>query len=300
MDSKTVTFSINNKSIIIEVLTGLNLKKWKDDVMYAMVVVGIHTAMIKTKPTALTANSTEDQKLAYAAWERSDRLCLLLMKRSIPDHIKSILPTDCSAKEFLNAITLWYKISPKAEISMLLQDLFTMRYDHACDDVRSYIMRMIEYQLRLKALDVSLSDKFIVLHSLNTLPSEFSMLKNAYILKDETWSFNDLLSRAAVQEEKLRKEKSQTVLYSRNSNVSKGSGKKSKYMAHKVTQHITKDPGSTSNSMGVRKTYSKKDKNFLRCFFCKKMGHLMRGCEKYKLWLSEYEIQGIYKQEEAK
>ncbi|GAV90464.1 UBN2 domain-containing protein [Cephalotus follicularis] len=186
--------------VTIEVLTGSNFKKWKEDIEFAMEMTDVDLSLVTDKPGELTVASTDDEKLVYAAWMKSNRICILSMRRSILDHLKSGLPTDCTAKELMTAISERYRVSSKANIGSLLQVLFNMKHD-GNGGVRGYVIRMVDYQTKLKALKVDLLDTCIVHQALNTLPLEFSIIKTKYNSQDESWSINDLISRVVVEEE---------------------------------------------------------------------------------------------------
>ncbi|GAV63061.1 hypothetical protein CFOL_v3_06583 [Cephalotus follicularis] len=125
----TFTFSVNNNMVTIEVLTGSNFKKWKEDIEFAMEMADVDLSLVTDKPGDLTVTSTDDEKLVHAAWIQSNRICLLSMRRSILDHLKSGLPIDCAAKELMTAISERYHVSLNADIGNLLQVLFNMKYD---------------------------------------------------------------------------------------------------------------------------------------------------------------------------
>ena len=55
----SATFSINDNSISIEVLTGLNFKKWKEDFLFGMELADVHIALTKDKPADIMATSIE-------------------------------------------------------------------------------------------------------------------------------------------------------------------------------------------------------------------------------------------------
>ncbi|GAV70702.1 UBN2 domain-containing protein [Cephalotus follicularis] len=272
----TVTFSVNNNMVTIEVLTGSNFKKWKEDIEFAMEVADVDLSLVTDKPGDLTVASTDDEKLVHADWIKSNRICLLSMRRSILDHLKSGLPTDCTAKELMTAISERYRVSSNADIGSLLQVLFNMKYD-GNGGVIDYVIHMVDYQTKLKALKVDLPDTCIVHQALNTIPHEFSSIKTNYNSQDESWSINDLISRVVAEEEKLKKEKCQVALYVAGSNSHKG--KKSKTYTNKVAHGTTKKPGQSSN-MGLNKVSFKKKGD--HCFFCKKKGHMKKDCLKYK------------------
>ena len=201
-----VTFSVNGNSISIEVLTGLNFKKWKEDFLFGMELVDVHIALTKDKPADITATSIETEKTDYAAWEKSNRICLLTMKKSIQEHLKSGLPADSTAKEMMAALEARNRISSNVEVGTLLQKLFNMKYDGTAR-VRDYILRMVDLKTKLQALNVFIPDVCNVHQALNTLPPDFGIIKTNYNSQDETWSVNDLIARVVAEEEKLKKEK---------------------------------------------------------------------------------------------
>ena len=278
-----VTFSVNGNSISIEVLTGLNFKKWKEDFLFGMELADVHIALSKDKLTDITATSTETEITDYAAWEKSNRICLLTMKKSIQEHLKSGLPADCTAKEMMAALEARNRTSSNAEVGTLLQKLFNMKYDVSVG-VRDYVLRMVNLQKKLHALNVSIPDACIVHQALNTLPPDFGIIKTNYNSQDETWSVNDLIARVVAEEEKLRKEKGHLALYV--SSTHKRKNKKSRNRTHKGTH----DTIGQSDNMGPKKTSIKRDGD--RRFFCKKKGHIKKDCAKFKAWLSKREPTG--------
>ena len=90
---------------------GSNFKKWKQDVELALRMADVNLAMTTAKPADLVATSTNDEKKAYAAWERSNRICYLTMKRSIIAHLLSKLLDTTVAKYFLAIVSQRYKVS---------------------------------------------------------------------------------------------------------------------------------------------------------------------------------------------
>ncbi|XP_043714819.1 uncharacterized protein LOC122663180 [Telopea speciosissima] len=125
VNSLEVTFSVNNNMVTIEILTGTNFKKWKEDFLFAMEMADVHISLDMDKPADLDDRSTDDDKTVHAAWTKSNRLCLLSLKMTIKEHLKSGFPSNCTAKELLAAVALRYRVSSNAEIGTLLQELLT-------------------------------------------------------------------------------------------------------------------------------------------------------------------------------
>ncbi|GAV71000.1 hypothetical protein CFOL_v3_14495, partial [Cephalotus follicularis] len=89
----------------------------------------VDLSLITDKPGDLIITSTNDEKLVHVAWMKSNRIFLLSMRRSILDHLKSGLPTDCTAKELMTAISERYRVSSNADAGSLLQVLLNTKYD---------------------------------------------------------------------------------------------------------------------------------------------------------------------------
>ncbi|XP_060203071.1 uncharacterized protein LOC132631514 [Lycium barbarum] len=203
---------MNNNNAEVVVLSGSNFKRWKEDLEFALGMADIDQALRENEPPALTDSSTAAQKEHYARWERSNRLCILAFKRSIAEHLKSGLPETTNAKKFLAQVEERYLVSNKAETGDLMSKLAGIKYDNS-GGVRDHILKMVHIQSKLKALDITLPDPYIVHSALNSLPAEFSQMKTAYNTQNEAWSINDLISKCVVEEEKIRREKGQIALF---------------------------------------------------------------------------------------
>ena len=81
----TVSFGVNNNNVVVEILTGSNYKKWKQDMEFALGIADIDMALREIKPSDLNEQSTVEQKDHFAKWEKSNRLSLIVIKRSVSD-----------------------------------------------------------------------------------------------------------------------------------------------------------------------------------------------------------------------
>lgn len=68
-----------------------------------------------------------------------------------------------------------YFVSNKTETGDLMNKLAGMRYDFT-GGVRDYILKMIHIQSKLKTLEVTLPNTYIVYSALNSLPVVFNCL----------------------------------------------------------------------------------------------------------------------------
>ena len=260
-------------------LTGSNFKVWKRDVLLAMELADIDLAMTTPKPAEINSSSTDTDKQLHTAWHKSNRLCYLTLKRSIPEHLLSGLQETSIAKDFLTAVSARYKVSINAEIGTLLKQLYSMKYK-GNGGVREYILMMVHIQNKLKNLNIVLPDACIVHQALNTLPTEFGTIVTTYNSREEPWNVNDFIAICVAEEEKLKEGHTDTALI-----VSKPrkKGKKSKFSAFGNVQNYNKT-GQTSAVGGTKGVFKKE----FKCFFCKKKGHKKSECSKYKVWLEKH------------
>ncbi|GMP67119.1 hypothetical protein CsSME_00027215 [Camellia sinensis var. sinensis] len=96
-----------------------------------------------------TESSTLAERSSYERWERSNRLCLMLIKSYINKGIRgSILDCD-KVKVFMKAIEEQFVTSDKALANTLMKKLSGMRLNGS-KGVREHIMEMWTLQLNLK------------------------------------------------------------------------------------------------------------------------------------------------------
>ena len=163
------------------------------------------------EPPKPTDESIEAERAHYAKWERSNRLNLISIKRSIAEHLLGGIPKSNNVKEFLVVVGNRYQISDNAKTGNFMDELMNMRYNDITG-VRDYILKMVHLQTKLKAHDIPIPDKFIFHQTLNSLTSSLSQIKTAYNTLNQTWGVNDLITKCVAEEEKLKREKNEFAL----------------------------------------------------------------------------------------
>ncbi|XP_041002871.1 uncharacterized protein LOC121248462 [Juglans microcarpa x Juglans regia] len=94
--------SISSQLSAIETLTGNNYVRWKRDVEIALGLLGLDFAL-EYELSKPTDKSTAEYVAEYQKWDRANRFCLKIIKRSISDSIMGAIPDNDSAKKFLGA-----------------------------------------------------------------------------------------------------------------------------------------------------------------------------------------------------
>ena len=107
---------MNNNKATIEILSRSNYKRWRSDIEYTLGMMDLDMALCEDQPLKPTDESIEAEIAHYAKWERSNRLSLISIKRSIAKHLLRGIHESNNAKEFLVDGGNRYQISNNAEI----------------------------------------------------------------------------------------------------------------------------------------------------------------------------------------
>ena len=97
--------------VTIEILTDNNYTEWKKHIDFALGIADINIALREAKPADLTDTSTATEKYYFAKWERSNRLSLVAIRGTIPEHLMSGLLETTDASIFLAVVAERYKIN---------------------------------------------------------------------------------------------------------------------------------------------------------------------------------------------
>ncbi|XP_022876746.1 uncharacterized protein LOC111394933 [Olea europaea var. sylvestris] len=218
------------------------------------------------QPTPLTEESSPHEKRNFEKWDRSNRMSLIIIERSISEAFRGADTEEVSnAKEFLAEIEKHFAKNDKTETSTLLQSLISLKYTGK-GNIRKYIMEMSHIASKLKGIQLELSDDLLVHLVLISLPAQFSQFKTSYNCQKEKWSLNELISYCVQEEKRLKQERTESAHLARTSK-DKGKKKRKEYEAtHK----------------GPAQKKKKKDKG--TCFFYNKTGHVKNNCTKYRDW----------------
>ncbi|CAA0806005.1 Unknown protein, partial [Striga hermonthica] len=220
------------------------------------------------QPASLTENITTEEKLCFEKWERSNRLSLMIIKKSIPKIFRGTISDDITlAKEFLVEIEKRFNKSDKAKMSTLLKSLVTMRY-LGKGNIREYILKMSNIASKLRALKLDLSEDMPVLLVLLSLLPQYDQFKVSYNCQKEKWTLNELISHCVEEEERMKHNRTEEVHMVGTSKDA--GGFKRKFKAVKV--ETAKGPAPKGKPEEIS------------CFFCKKSGHLKKDCAKYSAW----------------
>ena len=121
-----ITSNINS----IPMLNGSNFKEWKENLSIVLGVMDLDLALRVDSPAPVTDLSTSDQKREFERWERSNRICMMIIKRAIPEAFRGTMSDDITtAKAFLTDIEKRFVKNEKTEIGTILTTLISLRYN---------------------------------------------------------------------------------------------------------------------------------------------------------------------------
>ncbi|KAM7531010.1 hypothetical protein LguiB_034420 [Lonicera macranthoides] len=243
-------------------LNGTNFKIWKETAEIVLGCMDLDQALREDQPTSTSKNPNE---VKIEKWDRSNRMCLMIMKRSIPEAFRGYIAEDTSAKKFLKEIEQYFAKNEKSKTSNLLAKLVSMKY-YGKGNIKVYIMEMSNLASKLKALKLELSDDLLVHLVLISLPAHFTQFKVSYNTQKDKWSLNELISHCVQEEERQQRDKTESAHL-----ASTAQNKKKKRVVVAVE-------GSSQ-----QKKQKKQDEG-KPCYFCKKEGHFKKECSKYAAW----------------
>ena len=86
-------------------------------------------ALRVSSPAPFTEESSFDEKRDIERWEKSNRMCLMIIKKVIPEAFRGITSEIIkTTKEFLEEIKNRFAKNERSETSTLLENLISMRY----------------------------------------------------------------------------------------------------------------------------------------------------------------------------
>ena len=187
----------------------------------------------------------------------------MFIKTKVSGRIRGSIEQYDKVRPLLKAINNQFVTSDKALASTLIMQFSSIKLS-GIGGVLDHIMRMRDIVAQLKALEVDMSETFLVHFILCTLPQQYGPFKISYNTHKDKWSINELLTMCVQEEGRLAMEEGEKV------NLTTSERKK-------------KDRAKGKGKISAKADIKKEGK----CHFCKKKGHMRRDCPKFKIWLEK-------------
>ena len=89
----------------VPILNGTNFKDWKENIEIILGCMDLDLALRTEEPPTPTAESTPEERRDHEKWDRSNRMSIMIIRRSIPEVFRGTVSEDVTtAKEFLAEI----------------------------------------------------------------------------------------------------------------------------------------------------------------------------------------------------
>ena len=280
----------------IEPLNGANFHDWKDKVIACLAWNELDVALRFDKPAAPAEGQQPSE--AFTKWERSNRMAIMVMTQTISAGIRGAIPLkdsegrELSAKAFLASIEENFKSSSKTFASTLIMKMVTSQYNGKTG-IREHILSMCDMTNKLKDMDMSISDGFLVHFIMTSLPSQYSPFKINYNTNKGIWTVTELISYCVEEEERHKTEKMKDVVnmvhynnQPKNQHESGSSKQGQKKFKKGWNKKLGANKNNSNNNGNNNNKNNSKPKERL-CLFCKSPNHLQKDCDGFKEWLKE-------------
>jgi hypothetical protein len=135
-------------------------------------------------------------------WERSNRKCLMVIKKRISEGIRGAIPECETAVEYLEKMESQFTCSSKAYDSSLIKRLISEKYTDG--GVRDHILMMSNIAARLKPLNLAIKDDFLIYLIFNSLPKEFETFEVNYNSMNDKWTLEKFISMCVQEKERIK------------------------------------------------------------------------------------------------
>jgi molybdopterin converting factor small subunit len=127
----------------------------------------------------------------------------MVIKERISEGIRGAI-SDCkTAVEYLEKVESQFTGSSKAYVSSLIKTFISEKYTGG--GVRDHILMMSNVAARLKPLDLTIKDGFLIYLIFNSLSKEFKTFEVNYNSMNDKWTLKKLIAMCVQEEERIRR-----------------------------------------------------------------------------------------------
>jgi hypothetical protein len=174
--------------------------------------------------------------------------------------------------EYLERIKSQFYGSSKTYATQLIKQLMTKRYTGGGNDtgIIEHISKLTHLNNKLKPMDLTLTEEFLVHVIFASLPKEFDTFVVNYNIQPEKWDLERCMTMCVQEEERIKAVNGGTLSFvkdNKRKNVNANANSPSKPKGKGLMQHQPQQ-----NRFAVNKD---------QCLYCKKEGHYKKDCPKF-------------------
>ncbi|KAI3459815.1 hypothetical protein Pfo_016478 [Paulownia fortunei] len=99
-----ISVFLHSQASPIMKFNGLNFFEWSEQVQFHLGVLDLNLALTINKLAAINDASSTEQRYFHKAWDRSNKLSLMLMRMTITENIRLMIPKIDSAEQFMKFV----------------------------------------------------------------------------------------------------------------------------------------------------------------------------------------------------
>ncbi|KAG8079187.1 hypothetical protein GUJ93_ZPchr0007g4417 [Zizania palustris] len=276
----------------IEKLRGDNYASWREGLLIALAILDVDYSLQEacpvqpTEPVIRTGEAADafaarqldfapirmKYDIAYEKWKHSNRKCLMIIKNSLLEPIRSSIPDCETATQYLKKIDAQFAGSSKAACASTIKRFINEKYRGG--GVRDHILRMSNWAASLKTMECALTETFIVHVIMSSLSKDFEHFVINYNSLPEVWTFEKLVSNCVQEEDRIKEARG-------SDSVHQIQDKGKKQFTPKKNTKTFKKKGKAPKDSDVPQGV---------CRHCKKEGHHMKDCVEFLKWMHKHGI----------
>nr|XP_011468791.1 PREDICTED: uncharacterized protein LOC105352788 [Fragaria vesca subsp. vesca] len=239
------------------------------------------------QPEELDEDSTAADRKYYNDWWRANRMAKNVIRGTISDTIRSCMVELELAIDFMDAIRQKFKECSKAEGARLSRKLHELKFN-GTGNIRTHLMQLEEINNKLRDLQMGVNDAQVVHIALESLLAEYGNLKSNYNSQKEKWEIDELISICVNEQDRILKDQKEKAPATSVNLVGKYKGKRD------ITLRPKKNKFKKDGKKACLPAAATENLQKVKCFFCKKVGHIKKNCDGFKRWMVK---KGFAKQE---
>nr|GMD98095.1 UBN2 domain-containing protein [Ipomoea batatas] len=142
----------------------------------------------------------------HGKWMRFNKMCLNLMKITMAENMKPMMPKVDIAYEFLAKVKelSMSEIADKSIAGNLMTELTSMKFDWSVP-IHDHCDQMVNIAAKLKGMGMELPESWLVHLVINSLPpAKFGQFRVNYYTLKEKWSFKETKHLLVQEEARLK------------------------------------------------------------------------------------------------